>query len=123
MSTNKINRPLNMQPNLLQNFQPAGRPDGRKDAAAPDGAAASGAEAARPTEKLEISENARKLTEMRELLAAGRAALAREPEIREENVAQARRRIAEGFYDQPAARSEAAANIAATLETIGKFVG
>jgi len=125
MATNKIDRSLNMQSKMLQNFQQASRTDAQKNGDAARSAAAGScvADAVRSGEKLEISDSARKLSEMRGLLDAGKAALAKEPDIREDRIAAAKQRISSGHYDEPRVRSRFAENLAATLEKIGNFIG
>lgn len=125
MATNKIDRSLNLQSNMLQNFQQASRAETR-DGGETARAAASGstaADALRSGEKLEISESARKLSRMGQLLDAGKQALAAEPDIRQDRVAEARQKISEGAYDEPAAKRQLAENLAATLDKIGNFIG
>lgn len=67
-------------------------------------------------DRAEISEKARQLMEMRQTYDAGLAAIEREPEMREEKLAQVRARLAEGYYESPQVREKIGEGVLHAIE-------
>lgn len=63
-----------------------------------------------------ISDQARKLMEMRQTYEAGQAAIEREPELREDKVAQVRARLEEGYYESAQVREKVSAGVLRAIE-------
>jgi len=59
-------------------------------------------------DQAEISPAARRLEDLKSAVDAGRAQLAREPEVREDRVALARERLQSGFYQSSVVRERVA---------------
>ncbi|MCP4293675.1 MAG: hypothetical protein GY780_17750 [bacterium] len=52
-----------------------------------------------PADRAEISDTAHQLMDLRAAVDVGRAAMDREPEVREDKIAQAKMRLEQGFYN------------------------
>ena len=69
--------------------------------------------ASQPTDdKAEISTRARELVDLRAAVDAGRTAMGEEPDLRAGKVAQARERLASGFYQSSEVRDQVAGKLA-----------
>lgn len=66
-------------------------------------------------DRAEISEKAHQLMEMRQAYETGLAAVGREPDIREEKLAEVRSRLAEGFYESQPVRDKVSEGVLRTL--------
>jgi len=73
-------------------------------------------------EKLEISDRARQLQDLRAAVEAGRAALDAEPEVRSDRVAEARHHLAAGVYRTAEAREVTADRLAGILEGLHRLL-
>lgn len=77
--------------------------------AAPQRSTATGDEAV-------ISDKAQQLMEMRRTYEVGLAAVAREPNLREEKLAQVRARLEEGYYESPQVRERISEGVLRAIE-------
>ena len=95
MTMNRIDQADILRQGALGRFQETGRRDRARetDPAAPRPA---GAEQAK--DRAEISPAARRLMEIHDALETGRESVAQLPDVREERVAQAKARLAQGYY-------------------------
>jgi hypothetical protein len=69
----------------------------------------------------EISDGAHRLVDLKQAVDVGRAALAREPEVRSDRVALARERLAAGFYQSAEVRERVAERISGLVLEGGLF--
>lgn len=112
MPTNRIDHSQLSDPRALAQFQQARQAESDGARAARSGAGADAAPAVLPEgERLEISTSAHKLTQMRELLDAGRAKLAEEDPVRREKVETVRRRLQSGVYGSAEIRQQVAGRL------------
>jgi hypothetical protein len=73
---------------------------------------------AAPADRLELSDHARRLEGMKRTFDAGRLALESVPDLREARIAQARSRLATGYYDTPEVRGEVAARLGEVMKRL-----
>ena len=109
MAMNPLSNSPHLRQGMIDAFQGAQRreeTDRTREGAAPPAAAPEKA-----ADRAEISDTARRLVELRRTLEEGRAAAAAEPDVRAERVAQARERLAEGFYEAVEVRAKVAGGV------------
>jgi len=117
MAMNRIDRPPLVQPKVLEQFK---KSTGQREV----GSDRLGRETTQAIQKeqvkdrVEISESARKLNHMRQALVAGRKALDRVPDQRQQRLDQARARLQTGYYNSEEVRQE----VAAKLRTVIKML-
>lgn len=121
MTTNKINQASINANQQLNRFK---KVDSEKsDKAGNERAVQSGADHTRiASEKLEISQKAYNLQKLKEIMEAGRAALAEEPPVREDKVAEVRQRLADGFYQSADVKAEVAAELSSLMSRMDKLL-
>ncbi len=121
MGANKIERQLISDPRVLARFQQTQR--GEADAETRKLETAKSGEA-RPLsgEKLEISASARKVTDMRSLVEAGRTRIEAEPDVRADRVAEVRRRLEAGVYTTAEARQRTAEQLSPVLRDLSHLL-
>ncbi len=73
------------------------------------------------TDHADISDNARKLVDLKKAVDTGRAALELLPEVREDKVAQVKDRLASGFYQSAEVRDNVAARLTSLVMEGGLF--
>lgn len=121
MSTNKIN-PASINANQqLNKFK---KVDSEKsDKAGNDVSVKSGIDQSKiASEKLDISQKAHNLQKLKEIMEAGRAALAEEPPVREDKVAEVRQKLADGFYKSADVKAEVAAELSVLMSRMDKLL-
>ncbi len=117
MAMNKIDGAGFIQPNILDKFLKSNASHEEK----PDRLASSGGQATagkQGGDRVEISEHARKLDDLRHTLEASRKAYSLLPDVRQERLAQARARLESGFYDSAEVRDEVAARLGAVFKQL-----
>ncbi|MCP4145500.1 MAG: flagellar biosynthesis anti-sigma factor FlgM [bacterium] len=121
MSTNKINQ-ANINANQqLNNFKKVDSDKSTKTGN--DSSVKSGIDQARiASEKLDISSKAHNLQKLKEIMESGRAALAEEPPIREDKVAEVRQKLADGFYQSADVKAEVAAELSSLMSRMDKLL-
>ena len=121
MSTEKIQGSSLQQQQALQRFQRVRREaeQSPRSEVEPETASARGAEAG---EKLEISDRARRIQDLRAAVEAGRTALAEAPELREEAVSRARRHLDAGALSTAEARDVTAARLQGVMERLHRLL-
>jgi len=62
----------------------------------------------KPADTMEISDAARRLVDLRHAVDTGRKALAALPDVRQDRVAEAKKRLQQGFYNSPAVKDRIA---------------
>lgn len=123
MSTPKIDRSDVLHQKMLQNFRKPAAPEGQREAGVLRETPATGGLVGANGEKLEISASARRLEEMRDLLAAGRRALEDVPDVRADRVAAAKQKVTIGAYEDPKVRLRVAADLTAVSQRLDKLLG
>ena len=115
MTMNRIDQADVLRQGALGRFHETGRRDRARenDPAAPRPA---GAEQA--TDRAEISPAARRLMEVHDALETGRRSVAELPDVREERVAEAKARLAQGFYRSVEVQTKVAQGVDRVLEGI-----
>ena len=124
MSAEKIHGPSLQQQQGLRQFQrirqePA-RAEGERGASAAEAKEAPGR--AELEEKVEISDQARRLQDLRAAVDAGREALATQPDVRADAVATARRHLEAGALDTAEARDATAARLEGVLVRLHRLL-
>ena len=116
MAMNKIDGSQFVQPHQLDKYT---RADAHNNAATRHHEAApSTGRADRTQDQAVISDNARKLMELRETMHAGHKALAASPEVRAERLATVRERLATGFYNSLDVHQAVAGRVGAIIDKI-----
>ncbi len=92
------------RPNILDKFQ-VGKKD-KEEAGRTNDAGNSLSNSAPVADTAEISDTAQTLVDLRAAVDTGRAALASEPEVREEKLAQVRQRLQDGHYQTAEVQDE-----------------
>ncbi len=88
---------------------------------APAGAPSDGGKAAPTRDQAVISQAGRQLVDLRQAVDTGRAALEALPDVRQQKVDQARKRLDQGFYQSPAVREEVAGKLSGVLAALDKL--
>ena len=70
------------------------------------------------SDRLELSDNARKLDGVKRALETGMQAMSAVPDVREDRVAQAKERLASGHYDSDEVRRDVAAKLGAVMKKL-----
>lgn len=116
MAMNKIDGSQFVQPHQLDKYT---RADAHNKAATEQREAASSTGPTdRPQDQAVISDNARKLMELRETMHAGHKALSVSPEVRAERLATVRQRLATGFYNSLDVHHTVAGRVGAIIDKI-----
>lgn len=117
MAMNRIGRPPIAQPNVLERFRNSG---GKREVESghDNQPATPGNLAGYVGDRVEISDRARKLADMKQALVAGRRALAEVPDVRQDRIAQARTRLHTGYYHSEDVRKETAARLGSVLRKL-----
>lgn len=92
----------------LENFRRTDRKDQGEGNEATAGAPGPGKGKAAGGDQLEISPAGQQLVDLKEAVETGKSALAALPDVREERVAEARQRLAQGSYHSSAVREKVA---------------
>ncbi len=74
-----------------------------------------------PADTAEISDTAHQLMDLRATVDIGRVAIANEPEVREEKIAQARQRLEEGYYNSQMVTDKVAGILGNVLNKIDEL--
>jgi hypothetical protein len=118
MSMHRIGKPNLVQPHVLDRYRQSHPP---KQAEANETGAAASQAKIRPqqvSDKLEISENARKLEDLRRNVDAGREALQSVPDVRQERLDEVRQRLQRGYYDSEKVRRTIATRLADVIKRL-----
>ncbi len=120
MAMNRIGRPPLIQPNVLERFQKSGDKrevdSGHGGKQTPQTAAGG-----QVGDRVEISDRARQLDDLRRSLVAGQSALDRVPDVRKDKIAQARARLQTGYYSAEEVRQEVAAKLGAVIRKLDEL--
>jgi len=120
MTMNRIGRPPLIQPNVLERFQKSG--DKREVESDPKGKATpQTAVSGQVGDRVEISDKARQLDDLRQSLVAGQRALDQLPDVRQDKIAQARARLQTGYYNAEEVRQAVAAKLSALIRKLDEF--
>lgn len=126
MAMRNVEQTGGLQPQQLQQYlKPAvtaakGR-QGQATAPANEAAAAGGKAPA--GDRLELSDQSRRLETLQKTLEAGRRALAAEPDVREDRVAAAKANLAAGVYEREQVRQTVAARLGSVLRKLEDLTG
>ena len=121
MSVNKLDNNVMNQAHLVDSYART-RPSRGDGVASPkDTGNHLPAPAGGSADTADISENAVKMAELRQMVDAGRAAMDAEPEVRADRVALAKERLASGFYQSAEVRDKVAARISGMILEGGLF--
>ncbi len=105
-----IGSPLS-QPGALDKFQGTGRSEKKETSATEQGLGGETPNVANQGDKAEISATAHRLMDLRQAVDTGRTAIAGLPELRENKLAEARERLASGYYQSDEVQEELAAKL------------
>jgi len=124
MAMRNVEQTGGLKPQQLQQYlKPAvTAAKGRPGQTSSKEAAAAGANAP-AGDRLELSDRSRRLETLQETLAAGRRALAAEPDVREERVAAAKANLAAGVYEREQVRQTVAARLGSVLRKLEDLTG
>jgi hypothetical protein len=120
MAMDKINGSPIHQSGILDRFQGT-KTDKNKEAKDTGVAAPQSSSSAPTTDKAEISETAHKLMDLRQAVDTGRVAMDQLPDVRQEKVALAKQRMAEGFYQSPEVQQQVAEKLGSVLDSIDEI--
>lgn len=116
MAMDRINSPNLVRQGLVDKYKGAQKAkDADRDASGAGAAEQGAARPAQPADSVQISDAARKLVDLREAVDAGRAALGELPEVRDDKIAAARKRLEQGFYNSPEVTQEVAARLSKVM--------
>jgi hypothetical protein len=101
MAMDKINGSPLARPGGLEKFLGTARSEKDDKADKPGSEAAAGTRSAPPADTMEISDAAHRLVDLRQAVETGRKAMDALPDIREDKVEEARKRLAQGYYNSP----------------------
>lgn len=118
MTLNRIDPSVLERTGVVERFNESVRQGGPRDK---NGTAQPDAPAATPPQHLdraEISETARRLMEIRNTVDQGREAVEALPDVRDTKIAEARRRLAQGFYNSLQVTEDVARKLDRTFDAI-----
>lgn len=69
-------------------------------------------------DRVEISGKAHEMMKLRDVVTAGREALERSPEVREDRVAEVRSRLGRGYYESPVVHERVASRLGTVMNKI-----
>jgi hypothetical protein len=122
MALHNVGRPDHAQAGALGQFKRMSGPQASGRGRETSGPHSASREA--PVEdRAEISDQARRLEDLRRTMAAGREALSREPDVRQERLAEVRQRLAGGHYDSDEVRRSLAGRLGAVLRRLETLTG
>lgn len=116
MSMDKINGSPLMRPGLLDHFKVGNKEKDGSEATSE--ANTNNKPASKPADRAQISDTAHQLMDLRAAVDVGRAALEAIPEVREDRVALAKKRMEQGYYNSQVVQDELAGSLA---QVIGKI--
>lgn len=121
MAMDKINGSPLVRPGGLEKFLGTARSekDDKADRTGSEGVAAT--RNAPPADTMEISEAAHRLVDLRQAVETGRKAMEALPEIREDKVEEARKRLAQGYYNSPEVMDKVATKLGSVFEKIDEL--
>ncbi len=108
MAMDRIQGRPQIHQGALESFRRTDRKGAEEGAETTAGVPAQGTGKAAGGDQLEISPAGQQLVDLKEAVETGKSALAALPEVREERVAAARQRLAQGFYHSSAVREKVA---------------
>ena len=119
MSMDKINGSPLMRPGLLDRFKVGNKEkNGTETTSAINSDERSGA---KPSDRAEISDTAHKLMDLRAAVDAGRASLENIPDVREDRVAEAKKRLEQGYYNSQVVQDKLAGTLVKVLGKIDEL--
>jgi len=115
----KINGSPLMRPGLLDRFKVANK---EKDGSEATSAVNSNDRpTTKPADKAEISDTAHKLMDLRAAVDVGREAIDGLPDIREDRIVEAKKRLEQGYYNSQVVQDRLAGNLAKILGKIDEL--
>lgn len=113
MSMDKINGSPLMRSGLLDRF----KVDNKDQDKAEKSSSANSSERSStvPSDRAEISDTAHQLMDLRAAVDVGRASLENVPEVREDRVAEAKKRVEQGYYNSQVVQDKLAGTLAKVL--------
>lgn len=109
MSMDKINGSPLMRPGLLDRFK-VDKKDTEGSSEKPS--AMNTSNQAAPADHAEISDTAHQLMDLRAAVDVGRVSLESIPDVREDKVAEAKKRLEQGYYNSQVVQDEVASSLA-----------
>ena len=106
MAMDKINSSPLTQPNLLDRFKVGGK--GKEGSEQAPGVHTRAQDGPPPADTAEISDTAHQLMDLRATVDIGRLAIQNEPDVRAEQVAMAKKRLEQGYYNSQKVQDEVA---------------
>ena len=106
MAMDNINGSPLMRPGMLDRFQVGGKDKKESDKSGEVNSTEQSTSL--PSDRAEISDTAHKLMDLRAAVDVGRAALANEPDVRDDKVAEAKKRLEQGYYNSQVVQDELA---------------
>ena len=114
MSMDKINGSPLMRSGLLDRFKVDNK-DKEASEKSPGVSPGNSTAASAPADKAEISDTAHQLMDLRAAVDVGRASLEAIPEVREDKIAQVKKRLEQGYYNSQVVKDELASTLANVL--------
>lgn len=113
MSMDKINGSPLMRPGLLDRFKVDKKENEGADKPSTSNSADSPTTA--PADRAEISDTAHQLMDLRAAVDVGRVSLEGVPDVRQDRVAEAKKRLEQGYYNSQVVKDEVAGTLAKVL--------
>ena len=121
MSVNKIDGSQLTPPRQLDSFQGTARSNKSDSGQGIPAAGVAAEQGTKTGDTVEISAKARKLMEMRQVYEAGLESVGKEPDVREEKLAEVRSRLEEGFYNSTEVRQKLADGVVDAFKGIDEL--
>jgi hypothetical protein len=120
MGTQKVGGFQNIGQRILDRFRTAPSDQEPRTGRAPADRPDSGGPA-RTGDRVEISGKAREMMKLRDTVNAGREALERSPEVRQERLAEVKSRLGRGYYESPVVHERVATRVGRVLDRIDEL--
>jgi hypothetical protein len=120
MAMNRIGRPQLIQPHIVDQFHKSSPPP-EEESRRLGGSAETKSRSDTGTDRLEISDHARKLDDLRRTLEASRQALSLAPDVRQERIAQVRERLQKGYYNSEKVRRDIATRLVTVIKRLDSW--
>ncbi len=119
MSMDKINGSPLMRPGLLDRFKVGNKE--KEESEKTSNLSTSDRATPAPADHAEISDTAHQLMDLRAAVDVGRASLDALPDVREERVAEVKKRLDQGYYNSQVVQDKLAATLAQVLEKMDEL--
>lgn len=121
MAMDKINGSPLIRPGGLDQFLGTARSEKDGKAGVAGAGGSQPAREAKPADTMEISDAAHRLVDLRQAVDTGRDAIQALPEVRQEKVEEARKRLEQGFYHSQAVLDKVAERLGSVFSSMDEL--